>query len=236
MSEQEPRAIPADYDEDPERFRASVRTAEKYCLVADVHESVSERLSGKGLEPVLDLGCGEGRLIRPLRTRGMYVVGFDISPTMLAAVLGPRVRGDAKRLPFTSGSFGSVAALYMLYHFPDPREAIAESHRVLRPGGLFVTSAPSRFDLPELALLLPDSSPMTFDAENGAEMIREYFHDVNVERWDAPLVYLPDRDALVFYLYGRGLTKARADRVARHVSIPLTLTKRGALIFGYKRS
>jgi SAM-dependent methyltransferase len=75
----------------------------------------------------------------------------------------------------------------------DPREAIAESCRVLRPGGLFVACAPSRHNDPELAAILcPAPAPQTaatFDAENGPEMARAYFAEVEVERWDAPLVH-----------------------------------------------
>ena len=235
MPEQEPRAVPTDFDEDPDRFRSVVRATEQYALVNDVHDDVADRLSKEGHELVLDLGCGDGRLLRPMRQRGTALVGLDSSPTMLAAASGPRLRGDATRLPFRSETFGAVAALYMLYHLPDPKQAIAESHRVLRPTGLFVASAPSRHNDLELTSVLPQS-PLTFDAENGPDLVREIFQDVEVERWDAPLVHLPDRDALKLYLYGHGLAKPQAEKAALRVSTPLTVTKRGALIFGYKRT
>jgi SAM-dependent methyltransferase len=234
-SEQEARAIPVDYDDDPERFRAVARATERYALVGDVHEDVADRLSRKGHEPALDLGCGDGRLISLLRQRDMQIVGLDSSPTMLSAASGPRARGDATLLPFRNGSFTSVAALYMLYHLPDPRRVIAEAYRVMRRGGLFVACAPSRYNDPELASVLPQS-PMTFDAENGPELVGEFFTDVEVERWDGPLVHLPDRDALTLYLYGHGLARLEAEKAWLRVSTPLTITKRGALIYAYKRS
>jgi SAM-dependent methyltransferase len=53
---------------------------------------------------------------------------------------------------------------------------------------------------------------------------------VRVERWDAPLVRLPDRDAVRDYLIARFVAPADAATAARRVPTPLTLTKRGALI------
>lgn len=224
-----------DYDERPERFRAAQQATSRYGLVGDVHERVAERIHAEGLAPVLDLGCGEGRLIRPLRERRIRVVGLDGSATMPASVPEPKALADARDIPFPDDHFGSVAALYVLYHLPDPAVAMAESRRVLRAGGLFVACAPSRHNDPELSALLPTSPQATFDAENGPDMVSRFFQEIEVERWDGPLVLLPDRDALLLYLKGRGLSDEDVRRVVTCVSTPLTLTKRGALIFGYKR-
>ena len=196
---------------------------------------MADRLCQEGHEPVLDLGCGPGRLLRLLNQRGTAAIGLDKSPTMLAAASGNRLLGDAQHLPFSSGSMGSVAALYMLYHLPDPRLAIAECHRVLRTGGLFVASTPSRHDDPELRSVLPPSAPMTFDAEIGPELVGEIFDEVEVEPWDAPLVRLPDHDALALYLYHHSMIpKDQAQQAALRLSTPLTLTKRGAIIWAHK--
>lgn len=228
------QAAISDYDADPDRFRANVRAVEKYGLEGDVHESVARRLADERLVPVLDLGCGEGRLTRPARALGLPVTALDFSSAMLVAVASPRVRSDACRLPFGERTFGGVAALYMLYHLDDPCEAIAESWRVLRPGGLFVASAPSRYNDPELLAVVGSGSPATFDAENGPELIGQYFEIDQVEQWDAPLVRLPDREALRLYLRGRQLPAKTIARAIERVSTPLTLTKRGALIWGRK--
>ena len=227
------RPSPSDYETDPARFRANVAAVERYSLVGDVHADVAERLRREDPGPVLDLGCGEGRLVEPLHDRGMAVIALDRALGMLAAVPAPRVQADAGCVPFPDGCFGGVAALYMLYHLPDPGRAIAESWRVLRPGGLFAACAPSRYNDPELAEVIPPS-PGTFDAENGPDLVRRRFTAVEVERWDAPLTHLPDRDALALYLRGRGCSAVEIDRAAASVLLPLTLTKRGALIYGRK--
>jgi SAM-dependent methyltransferase len=227
------KAVPLDYDQDPERFRANVRAVEKYGLGGDVHELAAERLAAEKCGLVLDLGCGEGRFLRPARARGLAAVGFDYSATMLGAAGGLRVQGDACRLPFADGCFGAAAALYMLYHLAEPRQAIAECYRVLRRGGFFAACAPSRDNDPELAEVLP-ASDQTFDAENGLALIGAYFQVVEVERWDAPLVHLPDRAALALYLRGRQLEPDQVQAALSRLRTPLTLTKRGALFVGRK--
>ncbi len=228
------KGIPSDYDTDPDRFRANVKAVEQYGLSRDVHEEVADRIVAAGFAPVLDLGCGEGRLTKPLHERGIHTIAFDYAATMLAAVSDPRVQGDANQLPFRDGAFKGVAALYMLYHLDDPRRVIAESQRVLHPGGLFAASAPSRYNDPELADVLPPAELETFDAENGPGFVEEFFTDVQVERWDAPLIYLPDHKALAQYLRGRQLAQSVIDTAVQQISVPLHLTKRGALIYGRK--
>ena len=226
--------IPLDYDVDPERFRSNVKAVVNYGLMSDVHEEVADRFMEERLGRILDLGCGEGRFLAPARARGLTTIGFDYSPTMLDAIDDPRVQGDALDLPFADDAFGGVAALYMLYHLDKPLQAIAESHRVLQKNGLFVACAPSHHNDPELAAVLPHSQA-TFDAENGEAMLGQYFQNVEVERWDAPLVHLPDEEALKLYLRGRRLDLRTIQIALEQLQTPLTLTKRGALFFGYKR-
>jgi SAM-dependent methyltransferase len=85
---------------------------------------------------VLDLGCGTGRFAAGLGTRN--VVGIDISMGMLreAIAKGVRVaRGDAHALPFASGAFDLVVAANAAFRHLGLDQALAESARVLRPGG-----------------------------------------------------------------------------------------------------
>jgi len=152
---------------------------------------------------------------------------------MLSAVSSSRVLGDAPNLPFRDACFGAVAALYMLYHLPRPETALVESRRVLRPGGLFVAATTSRSNDPELAeVLLPRPSP--FDAEDAPDLVRKVFTRVEVETWDAPLVHLPTVQAVEEYLFGRGMGPDECGAAARRLGAPLTVTKRGCLVWAYK--
>lgn len=94
---------------------------------------------------ILDVGCGEGRLPRDLRTRGYDVVGLDGSTTLIEAARaadpdGPYVVGDAMAIPFDAGSFELVTAFMSLQDIDDADAAVREIHRVLAPGGLVRTA------------------------------------------------------------------------------------------------
>jgi hypothetical protein len=61
--------------------------------------------------------------------------------------------------------------------------------------------------------------------------VASVFGQVQVERWDAPLVRLPDRDAVRDYLIARFVGPEAAATAAERVETPVAITKRGALIY-----
>ena len=230
-----PRPEPFDYDTDPGRFGVNSLAAKQFGLAEDVHEDVAVRFAKEHVELALDIGCGQGRLLGLLWDVGIATVGLDASLTMLKDAPGSRVLGDALMLPFPENTFGGAAALYMLYHLEDPVQAVAECLRVLRPGGLFAACAPSMYDSPELQPVLPGYGvPSTFDSENAPEIIGSVFDEIEVEAWDGPYVHLPDREALALYLRGRRLSSSEVERASSAIDTPLTLTKRGAIIYARK--
>src|SRR5215467_3779194 len=75
------------------------------------------RVASRAHGPVLELGCGTGRVTRPLARAGIDVVGVDRSAAMLARVSHPHfriplVRADIRALPFADASFPMVIAPY----------------------------------------------------------------------------------------------------------------------------
>jgi ubiquinone/menaquinone biosynthesis C-methylase UbiE len=86
---------------------------------------------------VLDLASGTGELTRRVMDRppDLFIVGVDISRGMLSRGTGDRVQGDATRLSLASGTFDQVLCTNAFHMFPRPEAALAEIHRVLRPGG-----------------------------------------------------------------------------------------------------
>jgi SAM-dependent methyltransferase len=217
---------PLDYDDDPDRWAVNQRVAREM-VRQDVHPEVADGFAADRCRRVLDIGGGNGMLSGLLLERGVPAIVVDVSRHVADAPV-PGVLGDAARLPFPDASFDGAAALWMLYHLPDPVLALREARRVLRPGGLFAACTASRFNDPELADVLPDwGEPSTFDAEDGERMLRAVFDDVTVVRWDAPMLPVSDRAALTLVLRGRGLSEARA--AATRLAVPLTVTKRGML-------
>ncbi len=99
---------------------------------------------------VLDLGAGTGAGSRAAISAGARsVIAIDAALGMLVAQAArrpPAVVGDALALPFADGSFGAVLAAFSLNHLAQPRDALQEIARVLRPGGALAASAYSSDD------------------------------------------------------------------------------------------
>jgi SAM-dependent methyltransferase len=190
------RPLPVDYDRDPARFAANPAAIARFSAVGDVHVLVAERLASASAATVLDLGGGDGTLARLLVDRDIRTAMLDQAAHIDQAPR-PAVRADAHQLPFTDCSFGAVAALWMLYHLPDPHVALIEAVRVLRPGGTFVACTSSRFNDLEISSVLPDfGQAFSFDAESAPALIADMFAIVDIQRWDTPLITLPDRAAV----------------------------------------
>jgi SAM-dependent methyltransferase len=207
-------ALPPDYDADPERW-------ESWTAPRDVHDVIAPELEG----PVLDVGCGEGRLAALLVDDGVPWVGVDSSPTQLAAnPHRPVVLADMRRLPFRDGVFGEVAHLWCLYHLDDPTEAVAEARRVLRPGGRYFAATSARDSDPEI--MWEGYPPSSFDAEDAVELVGSVFPDAEGERWDARFFPLASREEIRAYCRHNFVPITRAD----HADVPLWLTKRGVLV------
>jgi SAM-dependent methyltransferase len=113
---------------------------------------------------VLDLGCGDGRHARAARLFSrVSVVAVDVGGDEIAAAARSlrqmddqaspfpaardggawlALRADSYRLPFDDEAFDCVVASEVLEHLRDDDRALAEIHRVLKPGGELVVSVP----------------------------------------------------------------------------------------------
>jgi SAM-dependent methyltransferase len=238
MTDQDPKpqAQPVDYDHDLDRFLANQTATRLFSTAGDLHEPVAAGLhrrvpSGR----VLDLGGGNGLLARRLQERGMTSVVLD-QAGYVATAPRPVLRADARAIPCKDHTFDAVAALWMLYHVTDPVLVLEEAARVLRPGGFFVACAPSRYNDPEFRTVLPGwGRRSTFDAEDAAATVGRVFDVVEAEYWDAPLISLPSTDAVATFLRGRGMTAPAASAAAGGYAPPVTVTKRGVLVWARVR-
>ena len=127
-----------------------------------------ESVEWSKIERVADLGCGSGRTVRWLRTRGdFWIDGVDVTPAMLelarAKGLHDRlVVADVRATGLESGAYDLVACVLVDEHLPDLGPLYLEARRVLRPGRggnvvmvgvhpyfLMAVGMPTHFDDPE---------------------------------------------------------------------------------------
>jgi len=94
----------------------------------------------------LDLACGTGDITFHLSERGARAIGLDITPRMVDLAAHKPARpsasflvGDMMALPFGASGFDLVTTGYGIRNVPVLRQAIREIHRVLKPGGVFLS-------------------------------------------------------------------------------------------------
>lgn len=111
-------------------------------LFKDSREWVCRQATGDVLEVAIGTGLNLEHYPSDIR-----LTGIELSTGMLdlarerASKLGVEVdlrEGDAHRLDFADSSFDSVVCTFSLCAIPDHRLAVAEMHRVLKPGGLLL--------------------------------------------------------------------------------------------------
>jgi len=107
---------------------------------------------------ILDLGCGAGTYVRFLADLGHQVVGLDYSLPSLSRALaadpkktGHYVEGEAYSLPFRDECFDFVVSIGVFQTLGNPKRALDEMVRVLRPNGLLVVELLNAFEVVALA-------------------------------------------------------------------------------------
>ena len=103
-------------------------------------ETMLPDVSGK---QVLDLGCGEGRYCRVLKTKGACVTGIDPVPQFIEHARGfdaesTYLEAIAEDLPFPPNSFDLVLSYLTFVDIPDLEKASKEVVRVLKPSGQLI--------------------------------------------------------------------------------------------------
>jgi SAM-dependent methyltransferase len=97
-----------------------------------------------GPKNLLDIGCGDGYLLKELRTvtPTTKLFGVDVYKTKINGI--EIKEGDiTKGLPFKDNSFECVILGEVIEHLPDPDFALSEIRRVLKKGGVLIISTPN---------------------------------------------------------------------------------------------
>lgn len=101
---------------------------------------------------VLDIGCGGGWTSEWLARWGYRVISLDIGFEYMAIACERAmesnleswhtIQGDGENLPFADNTFDAVLYFASLHHMPAPHQSLAETYRILRPGGWVGASEP----------------------------------------------------------------------------------------------
>jgi ubiquinone/menaquinone biosynthesis C-methylase UbiE len=118
-------------------------------LFSRMNEATLEAVDARPGEKILDVGCGQGLDLISQDARGAALFGSDGSLIMIRKAFKnflknglPRrlVCGSAEHLPFANRSFHKVYCKGAIDHFYDPRKALREMLRILKPCGNLVIS------------------------------------------------------------------------------------------------
>lgn len=130
------------------------------------HTEIIAELAPPAGRDVLDIGCGDGGLVRWLVKHGARAVGIDPGHAALDAAKrnvpeGEFIAAPAENLPFPAARFDTAICLNALHHVPVAAQAaaIAEAARVLKAGGALLVIEPiARGSNFELGRLLDDET------------------------------------------------------------------------------
>ena len=112
-------------------------------------EALAEVLDPHG-KTIIDIGCGDGAMVRHLARRGANAIGVEVSEAQLARArasaeeLGSYSVGRGESLPFGDASAGAVLYVNSFHHVPAEamERAMAEAARVLEAGGQLIVIEP----------------------------------------------------------------------------------------------
>jgi SAM-dependent methyltransferase len=157
---------------------------------ADI-DVLAELVPLRGRE-VVDVGCGNGALVRALAARGASVVGIEVSAEAVARADDGEHRflvGSADALPLDDASVDVCVLMRSLHHVPRDRmgAALAECARVLRPGGAAYVAEPLyRGEFNALVALVDDEREVRALAQAAIAGTTALVHERTVE-YDSPL-------------------------------------------------
>lgn len=96
---------------------------------------------------LLDVGCGGGRFLNRMKRSGWQVEGTDFdeqAAQKVSARYGIKIHaGDLAQCALPANSFDAVTLSQTIEHLYDPKSALRECLRILKPGGLLVMTTPN---------------------------------------------------------------------------------------------
>ena len=165
-----------------------------------------EQIDFSHINKLLEVGCGNGKLWKNnkinLRNREIFL--SDSSQGMVDEVrktLGNDFNCmvfDCEKIPFKDNYFDAVIANHVLFYVYDINKALEEIRRVLNPLGVFYCSTYGSNHMKEINDIVQEFDSRVilsqtklydvFGLENGLDILRPYFKNIKMKRYDDCLV------------------------------------------------
>lgn len=136
------------FGKDFERLRALRGTTSEHESSDEermLHRALVEQTVATPLGDLIDIGCGQGRILKLLASRAQRAVGVDIdadarrfarAEVLIAGLPNCTLRkGDMYDLPFSDGEFDTAVLDDVLVDADRPQAALTEARRLVKPGG-----------------------------------------------------------------------------------------------------
>jgi len=229
---------------DSSKLAARARLHQEFSVGEPWFSWVMDRLPLKAGDRVLDIGCGPAwfwaasqghyppvHLTLADQSEGMVKEATErCAPLGFASVTGQQA--DVTALPFADQSFDAVIAMHMLYHVADQEKAVAEMHRVLRPGGTLAVTNNGADNLRQLYALTTtfggtpvDPAAVAFGHQRAHALLEAQFgnvdhsvHPGSLHVTDPEVVFM----ALTSYPPGDGASEAQLAAFDRAIKAAFT--------------
>ena len=183
-------------------------------------------VSSLALEPgslVADLACGTGDLCRDLHRAGYQSIGIDLSWGMLAAsrAEAPLIHGDALSTSLSDQSIDGITCGFALRNLEALHPFLAETARILRPGGRMALLEVDRPTNPVLRL----GHGLYFNRV--VPWVGGLLSDRNAYQYlPRSVAYLPDRAELLALITDAGFVEVDKESLSGGIAQLLTATRR----------
>lgn len=161
----------------PEFMRGSALNTARLQIFSDIFSRLGTNLT------ILDVGCGEGVIGKPLEKMGNYVVSVEL-PTIAALAQNcgapSVVANDAEHLAFATNSFDVVIASEVLEHLWNPNNFFDDAYRLIRANGHLIIETPEG-----IGSLLYDDHKNYFTVERVKQIVGKKFALCEVKRLKA---------------------------------------------------
>lgn len=148
----------------------------------DERDAFLRRLRDEAKQRLLEVGAGTGQDSAFFRNNGLDVVATDLTPEMVELCRAKDVEAhvmDVLHLDFPAESFDAVWTINTLLHVPntDLPDALAETHRVLRPDGLLYLGVYGGLDVGEGVWESDRHDPKRFFSFRTADQLESFVRE-----------------------------------------------------------